>query len=80
MLIRLRREETGDPGENLRSIGENNTSNKLNSHMMSTDTIDNILMISVTYILALVIYRLFKQNNGNELISELVTADFVKSK
>jgi hypothetical protein len=27
-----RREETGEPGENPRSIGENNTSNKLNSH------------------------------------------------
>jgi hypothetical protein len=31
------REETGDPGENPRSIGENNTSNKLNSHMMSAE-------------------------------------------
>jgi hypothetical protein len=31
------KEETGDPGENPCSIGENNTSNKLNSHMVSAE-------------------------------------------
>jgi hypothetical protein len=30
-------EETGEPRENPRSIGKNNTSNKLNSHMVSAE-------------------------------------------
>jgi hypothetical protein len=30
-------EETGEPGENPHSIGENTTSNKLNSHVVSAE-------------------------------------------
>jgi hypothetical protein len=33
----LRREETREPKENPRSIGEKNTANKLNSHMVSSE-------------------------------------------
>jgi hypothetical protein len=37
MLIFTEGGNRGDPGETPRSIGENNTSNKLNSHMVSAE-------------------------------------------